>query len=72
MATIRTRNALGWGAFGLAVGVIFFSVFYVLVVRTGTAQRGQWTWVGIFLLVLLGPAILGALYGYSRREQPVG
>lgn len=67
MEPARSRTTLGYGLLGLGIGVILFSIFYLVTVRTQIAQRFVWSWVLIFLAVLLLPAALLAAYGATRK-----
>lgn len=67
MVSERTKTIVGYALLGLGIGLIVFSLFYVVTVRTGIAQRFTWTWVAIHLAVLLLPGVVLALYGASRK-----
>ena len=69
MTSERARNTIGYALLGLGIGVILFSFYYIIVNRAGIAQRYEWTWVIIHLVVLLGPAVVLGLFG-SRKGAP--
>ena len=67
MATERQRRILGYAGLGLLLGIVLFSLFYVITWRAGVSQRFVWSWVFIHLAVLLGPAVLLAFYRASKK-----
>lgn len=69
MASERAKNTAGYALLGLGIGVILFSFYYIIVNRAGIAQRYEWSWVLIHLLVLLGPAIVLGLFGSRKTAQ---
>lgn len=62
-----TRRAAGFGAFGLALGLLLVTVVYLVFTRAHWAQTGQAWWVVAYLAVLLGPAVALALWGAYRN-----
>lgn len=69
MATERQQRILGYAGVGLFLGIVLFVLFYIVTVRAGVAQRFEWSWVAIFLVVLLGPSIGMGFYGAQRAEK---
>ena len=67
MASPKFRTARGYALLGLGIGVILFSFVYVITLREHISQRFVWSWVAIHLAVLLGPAVLLGLYGWTRN-----
>ena len=67
MATERQRRILGYAGLGLLLGIVLFSLFYVITWRAGVSQRFVWSWVFIHLAVLLGPALVFALIGANKK-----
>ena len=68
MASTSARNALGFGALGLGVGLLVLPFFYITMVRTQVAVRGDPMWASIFIGILLAPAAVMAIYGWTRKE----
>ena len=71
MATERQRRILGYAGLGLLLGIVLFSLFYVITWRAGVSQRFVWSWVFIHLAVLLGPAAIFALIGAGKKPTGV-
>ncbi len=71
MATERQRRILGYAGLGLLLGIVLFSLFYVITWRAGVSERFVWSWVFIHLAVLFGPAGLFALYGANKKQTNV-
>ena len=57
---------VGYGLFGLMIGLLLFGLVYLLAVRGGTATPTTGMWLGLFLGLLLVPAALAAMVALTK------
>jgi hypothetical protein len=62
-------TALGYGLFGLAIGLALFALTYIVTTRAGMATPTDATWLAIFLALLLAPAVIAGLVGLNKAKK---
>lgn len=65
----RIAGILGFGLFGLGIGLTIFSLLYLVLMRAGVAERESTTWLLILLALVLVPALIGAAVGAARGRD---
>lgn len=65
----RVARILGYGLFGLGIGLTIFSLLYLVLMRAGIAERETTTWLLILLAIVLVPTLIGAGVGAARARR---
>lgn len=64
----RASSILGYGLFGLGIGLTVFAITYLVLMRADVAQTRSALWLVIFLAIVLVPALIGAAVGAARAR----
>ncbi len=64
----RAASILGYGLFGLGIGLTIFAVTYLVLMRADVAETRSAFWLVIFLAIVLVPALIGAAVGAARAR----